>query len=76
MVIIEQTQAQGDAKTETAGDRKIDVSLSSQVGFQKLITSPIRGLLRVFGFDEPGTTVAEGTPINFVQARAEKRLYG
>lgn len=68
VVIIEQTQAQGDAKTETESERTIDISLSSQVGFQKLITSPIRGLLRVLGFDDPGTTVAEGTPVNFVKS--------
>ncbi|MCA9504322.1 MAG: flagellar basal body L-ring protein FlgH [Myxococcota bacterium] len=68
VVIVEQTDAQGDARTETRGERTIDASLSSQVGFQKLITSPVRGLLRIFGFDNPGVTQAEGAGVNFVQS--------
>ncbi len=76
VVIVEQTQAQGDARTETTGDRQVDVSLSSQVGFQKLITSPVRGLLRILGFDNPGTTVAEGTPVNFVQGALKNDFTG
>ena len=76
VVIIEQTRAEGDARTETAGDRQIDVSLSSQVGFQKLITSPVRGLLRILGFDNPGTTVAEGTPVNFVNGAMRNDFTG
>ncbi len=68
VVIVEQTNAQGDARTETESERIINGSISSQIGFQKLISSPIRGLMRVFGFDEPGVTVPEGTPLNVVES--------
>lgn len=76
VVIVEQTRAEGDARTETESQRSNDTSLSSQVGFQKLITSPVRGLLRVFGFDDPGTTVEEGTPVNFVSSSSTSEFNG
>ena len=76
VVILEQTKAFGDAKTETRSERTIDGTISSQVGFQKLISSPIRGLMRIFGFDDPGTTVAEGTPLNVVQADMQNEFKG
>jgi len=76
VVIVEQTNAQGDARTETESERTVNGSLSSQVGFQKLISSPIRGLMRIFGFDEPGTTVPEGEPVNFVQAQMQNDFTG
>jgi flagellar L-ring protein precursor FlgH len=75
-VIVEQTRAEGDARTETESERTNDTSLSSDVGFQKLITSPVRGLLRIFGFDDPGTTVAEGTPVNFVRSSSSSEFTG
>jgi len=67
VVIIEKTQAQGDATTETEAERTMDVGLSSDVGFQKLITSPIKGLLRLMGFDSPGTSVDQGETVNFAK---------
>lgn len=76
VVIVEQTRAQGDARTETESERTINGSLSSDVGFQKLISSPIRGLLRVFGFDKPGTTKVEGEPVNFVQSGMQNDFKG
>ena len=71
VVIVEQTQALGDARTELRSERLVNGSLSSDVGFQKLISSPIRGLMRIFGFDEPGTTREEGEGVNFVQSRMQ-----
>ncbi len=76
VVIIEQTRAEGDAKTETEGSRTLDVSLSSQVGFQKLITSPVRGLLRILGLDNPGTTVPEGTEVNVAKTAFQNDFTG
>ena len=76
VVIVERTQAQGDAKTETESDRSIEAGLSSQVGFQKLITSPIRGLLRIFGFDDPGVTVDEGTEVNVIESSLKNEFTG
>ena len=76
VVIVEQTQAQGDARTETESERTINAQLSSDVGFQKLISSPIRGLMRIFGFDEPGTTREEGEGVNFVQAGMQNDFTG
>jgi flagellar L-ring protein FlgH len=76
VVIVEQTRAEGDARTETESERTLNGSLSSQVGFQKLITSPIRGLLGLIGFDDPGVGVAEGEPVNFVQAQMQNEFTG
>jgi flagellar L-ring protein precursor FlgH len=76
VLIVEQTQAEGDAKTKTNSERKINGSLSSDVGFQKLISSPIRGLMRIFGFDNPGVTVPEGTPINVVESGMKNEFTG
>jgi flagellar L-ring protein precursor FlgH len=76
VLIVEQTQAQGDARTETESERTINGSLSSDVGFQKLISSPIRGLMRIFGFDEPGTTRPEGESVNFVQSGMQNDFTG
>ncbi len=76
VLIVEQTQAQGDARTETESERLINGSVSSDVGFQKLISSPIRGLMRIFGFDEPGTTREEGESVNFIQSRMQNDFNG
>ena len=57
VVIVEATRAEGDARTETDTNRIANVGLSSDVGFQKLVSSPIQGLMRVFGFDDQGTGV-------------------
>lgn len=76
VVIVEQTQAQGDARTETESERILNANLSSDVGFQKLISSPIRGLMRIFGFDEPGTTREEGEGVNFAQSRMQNDYTG
>ncbi|MEZ4330191.1 MAG: flagellar basal body L-ring protein FlgH [Myxococcota bacterium] len=76
VVIVEQTQAEGDAKTETDSERKVSAALSSDVGFQKLISSPIRGLMRIFGFDEPGVTRAEGAGLNFIESGMKNEFTG
>lgn len=76
VVILEQTQAEGDAKTETESERTLNGTISSDVGFQKLVSSPIRGLLRIFGFDNPGTTIPEGTPVNVVESGMTNEFSG
>lgn len=76
VIIVEQTRAQGDAKTETDSERTIDGGVSSDVGFQKFISSPIRGLLRIFGFDDPGVTREEGTEVNFLEATMTNEFTG
>jgi len=76
VMIVEQTQAEGDARTETDSERKLNGSLSSDVGFQKLVSSPIRGLMRIFGFDNPGTTIPEGTPVNVIESGMKNEFSG
>lgn len=68
VVIIEQTQAEGDARTETESERTMDVGLTSDVGFQQLIAAPIKGLLQLFGFGSAGTSVPEGTELNVLES--------
>lgn len=76
VVIIEQTEAQGDARTETDSERRANVGLSSQVGFQKLVASPIQAMLRVFGFDDQGTGVDQGDTLNVVQSQMQNEFIG
>lgn len=76
VVIIEQTEAQGDARTETDSRRNTDIGLASQVGFQKLVASPIQGLLRVFGFDDQGTGVDQGDRLNVAQSQMQNEFIG
>lgn len=76
VVIVEATQAQGNARTETDANRLAKVGLSSDVGFQKLIASPIQGLLRVFGFDDEGTGVDQGSQLNVVNSQMQTEFTG
>ncbi|MEM9174256.1 MAG: flagellar basal body L-ring protein FlgH [Myxococcota bacterium] len=76
VVIVEATQAEGDARTETDSNRITNVGLSSDVGFQKLVSAPIQGLLRVFGFDDPGTDVDQGQQLNVVQSQMQSEFTG
>jgi flagellar L-ring protein precursor FlgH len=76
VLIIEQTEAEGDARTETDSDRQTAVGLSSQVGFQKLVASPIQGLLSVFGFNPDGTGVDQGETLNVVQSSMQNEFTG
>ncbi len=68
VVIVEQTSAEGDAMTETDSQRTTSASLSSQVGFQTLVTAPFRGLMKVFGFDGSGPDGNDGSEINILQS--------
>ncbi|MBY0399078.1 flagellar basal body L-ring protein FlgH [Myxococcota bacterium] len=76
VVVVEQTQAEGDARTQTDSQRRLEGTLASDVGFQKLISSPIKGLLRLMGFDQPGTSVAEGAPLNVVESGMRNEFRG
>lgn len=76
VVIIEQTSAQGNAKTETKSQRTLNSGLSSDVGFQKLVSGPIRGLMRLLGFNNPGANVAEGDDLNVVTADMKNDFKG
>ena len=76
VVLVEATEAQGDARTETDANRISNVGLSSQVGLQKLVASPIQGLLRVFGFDDEGTKVRQGEQLNVVQSQMQTEFTG
>jgi len=76
VVIVEATEAQGDARTETDARRLANVGMSSDVGFQKLVTSPVQGLLRVFGFDDEGTKVDQGDQLNVVNSQMQSEFTG
>ncbi|MFK7898688.1 MAG: flagellar basal body L-ring protein FlgH [Myxococcota bacterium] len=68
VVIVEQTSAEGDASTETDSQRTTSASLSSQVGLQTLVTTPFKGLMKVFGFDGSGPDGNDGSEINVLQS--------
>ncbi|MFO0687158.1 MAG: flagellar basal body L-ring protein FlgH [Myxococcota bacterium] len=76
VVIIEQTQAEGNAQTKTNSDRKVNGSLSSDVGFQSFIASPIKGLMKIMGLEHAGTSVAEGEPLNVIESGMKNEFNG
>ena len=76
VVIVEQTSAQGDARTETDSQRNIDGSISSDVGFQKFISNPIKGFLELIGIGNPGQDIAEGTEVNVLETQFGNQFTG
>lgn len=76
VVIVEQTSAQGDARTETDSQRSIDGSISSDVGFQKFITDPIKGFLGLLGIGNPGQDIAAGTEVNVLETQFGNEFTG
>lgn len=76
VVIVEQTRARGDARTETESDRITAATVSSEIGLQKLVTSPIKALMRVFGFDDQPTTNAPGADIDVLRASTLSEFKG
>ena len=75
VVIVEQTQAQGDATTETESERVLNSSISSDVGLDNLITKPIKGLLGLLGFgDSDGN--APGEPVNIATSSTRNDFRG
>lgn len=66
VVIVEQTQAEGDAKTETDSQRNINAGVSSDIGLETLISKPFTGLLNMLGFSDTDGEPAAGTALNVV----------
>ncbi len=75
VVIVEQTQAQGDATTETESERVLNSSISSDVGLDNLITKPIKGLLGLLGFGDTDGN-AQGTPVNIATSSIQNDFRG
>ena len=53
VVIVEQTQAQGDARTETESERTINAQLSSDVGFPASVNGTCAGACATRGCSRP-----------------------
>ncbi len=68
VLVVEDTQAEGVAETETRGQSDMEGTLSSDIGFQAMVAQPIRGFLGLLGFNSPGRDVAEGTEMNVVDS--------
>lgn len=75
VVIVEQTQAEGDASTETESERLFNSSISSDVGFDNLISKPIKGLLGLFGFGDTDGN-AQGEPLNVATSSTRNDFRG
>ncbi|MCG8587844.1 MAG: flagellar basal body L-ring protein FlgH [Proteobacteria bacterium] len=76
VLVMEQSEAQGEAKTETDRESTLGTNLTSDVGLQQLIARPFRNFFRIFGFDGAGRTVAEGTQLNVIESNNESEFSG
>lgn len=76
VVIVEQTRAEGDARTETESERSNETSLSSDLGLQRLITVPVMGLMGLLGFDGSSSRGDDGTAVNVVSSSSSSQFDG
>ena len=68
VMIIEQTQAQGDAATELESERTMSGSLSSDIGLTGLVTTPAKKILGFFGLGGQDNPQADGGTVNVVES--------
>lgn len=66
VLIVEQTQAKGDAATELESERTMGGTLSSDIGLTALVTRPAKAILGFFGFGGSSSSVADGATVNVV----------
>lgn len=77
VMIVEQTQAQGDASTELESERIMAGTMSSDIGIQALIMKPARKILRLLGFAGAGRTdIAEGSDVNVITSKMQNDFTG
>lgn len=74
--IRDQTRAVHDASTAAESDSTLGAAITSDVGFQSLISQPVRGLLRAIGIDGPGRDVAAGSQLNVASAQTTNEFEG
>lgn len=74
--IVESFLAEGSAETELESKSEIGANLSSDVGFQELLSQPIRKLLGVIGIDDPGRDIAAGSTLNVLESSNEQEFEG
>lgn len=68
VLIVEQTQAKGDAATELEAERTMSGTLSSDIGLTALVTRPAKVILRFFGLGGSEAAVANGSEVNVVSS--------
>ncbi len=66
VLIVEQTQAKGDAATELESERTMAGTLSSDIGLTALVTKPAKMILGFFGLGGSEAAVADGGTANIV----------
>ncbi|MDP6980482.1 MAG: flagellar basal body L-ring protein FlgH [Myxococcota bacterium] len=66
IMIVEQTQAEGDASTELESERTMAGTLSSDIGLTALVTKPAKKILGFFGFGGEDNPAAAGAETNVV----------
>lgn len=76
VLIVEDLEARGGATTELESESTVSAKLTSDIGLQKLISAPVRGLLRAVGIDDPGRDVEPGTELTAVDSETESSFEG
>lgn len=68
VMIVEKTQAQGDASTELESERTMSGTVSSDIGLVSLITKPAKKILGFFGLGGSSVNNAPGAETNVVSS--------
>lgn len=76
VMIVEQTQAQGDASTELDSERTMQGGVSSDIGLTGLITKPAKKILGLFGLGGGNNPQADGATVNIVDSTMTNEFTG
>lgn len=76
VLVIESTKAENQAKTDTSRKTSQGYSLESDVGFQDLVTKPIKWILKALQLSPDTATGAAGTSVDVLTADAESTHEG
>lgn len=74
--VLEDVSAEGAASTDLEQKSTLQAVLTSDVGLQQLVSSPIRLVLRLFGMTDPQNTGPAGTELNVLDAQTDNKFEG
>ena len=76
MSVEEEISAEGQASTDPEKRSGLSALITSDVGFQQLISSPLRLIFLLLGVENPRNAGDSGTPLNVVDSEVEDTFEG
>lgn len=74
--VEEDVLAEGSASTDLSRDATANLGLSSDVGFQGMVSQGIRDALEFLGVDDPGTDVPSDESLNVLASETQSEFSG